>query len=153
MKIGLASDHGGYNLKTEIINYLKEKNIEVVDFGTNSDKESVDYPIYGEKVANAVINKDVDYGIVCCGTGIGISLAANKVPGIRCAVVSDVFSAKMSKAHNNANMLSLGERVLGKGLALEIVDAWLSADFEGDRHLKRVNMLSEIEYKYTKEEK
>ena len=109
MKIGLASDNGGYNLKTEIINYLKEKNIEVVDFGTNSDKESVDYPIYGEKVANAVINKDVDYGIVCCGTGIGISLAANKVPGIRCAVVSDVFSAKMSKAHNNANMISLGE--------------------------------------------
>ena len=93
---------------------------------------------------------EVDYGIVCCGTGIGISLAANKVPGIRCAVVSDTFSAKMSKAHNNANMLSLGERVLGKGLALEIVEAWLNTEFEGDRHLRRVNLLSEIENKYNK---
>lgn len=93
---------------------------------------------------------EVDYGIVCCGTGIGISLAANKVPGIRCAVVSDTFSAKMSKAHNNANMLSLGERVLGKGLALEIVEAWLNTEFEGDRHLRRVNLLSEIEKKYNK---
>ena len=106
--------------------------------------------IYGEKVANAVVLNEVDYGIVCCGTGIGISLAANKVPGIRCAVVSDVFSAKMSKAHNNANMLSLGERVLGKGLALEIVDAWINTEFEGDRHLRRVNMLNEIEKKYNK---
>ena len=105
---------------------------------------------YQEKVANAVISKEVDYGIVCCGTGIGISLAANKVPGIRCAVVSDVFSAKMSRAHNNANMLSLGERVLGRGLALEIVDAWLNTEFEGDRHLKRVNMISEIEKKHNK---
>ena len=125
MKIGLASDHGGYNLKSEIIKHLKEKGIECIDFGPDNSLESVDYPIFGEKVANAVISKAVDYGIVCCGTGIGISLAANKVPGIRCAVVSDVFSAKMSKAHNDANMLSLGERVLGRGLALEIVDAWI----------------------------
>ena len=150
MKIGLGCDHGGYNLKLEIIEYLKSKNIEYIDFGANNDKESVDYPVYGEKVANAVISKAVDYGIVCCGTGIGISLAANKVPGIRCAVVSDTFSAKMSKAHNNANMLSLGERVLGKGLALEIVEAWLNTEFEGDRHLRRVNLLSEIEKKYNK---
>ena len=118
MKIGLGCDHGGYNLKLEIIEFLKSKNIEYLDFGTNNGQDSVDYPIYGEKVANAVVSNEVDYGIVCCGTGIGISLAANKVPGIRCAVVSDVFSAKMSKDHNNANMLSLGERVLGKGLAL-----------------------------------
>lgn len=150
MKIGLASDHGGYNLKSEIIKYLKEKGIECVDFGPDNSLESVDYPIFGEKVANAVISKEVDYGIVCCGTGIGISLAANKVPGIRCAVVSDVFSAKMSKAHNNANMLSLGERVLGRGLALEIVDAWINTEFEGDRHSKRVNMIKEIELKYSK---
>ena len=150
MRIGLGCDHGGYNLKLEIIEYLKSKNIEYIDFGANNDKESVDYPVYGEKVANAVISKEVDYGIVCCGTGIGISLAANKVPGIRCAVVSDVFSAKMSRAHNNANMLSLGERVLGRGLALEIVDAWLITEFEGDRHLKRVNMISEIEKKHNK---
>jgi ribose 5-phosphate isomerase B len=145
MKIGLGSDHGGYNLKEEIKKHLESKGIELVDFGTENGIDSVDYPIYGEKVARAVANKDVDYGILCCGTGIGISLAANKVKGIRCAVVSDTFSAKMSKAHNNANMLSLGERVLGKGLALEIVDAWLNTEFEGERHLRRVNMLNDIE--------
>ena len=145
MKIGLGSDHGGYNLKEEIKKHLESKGIECVDFGTENGVDSVDYPIYGEKVAKAVISKDVDYGILCCGTGIGISLAANKVKGIRCAVVSDTFSAKMSKAHNNANMLSLGERVIGKGLALEIVDAWLNTEFEGERHLRRVNMLNDIE--------
>ena len=150
MKIGLGCDHGGYNLKLEILKYLESKGIECVDYGTNNAQESVDYPIYGQKVAEAVAQQEVDYGILCCGTGIGISLAANKVPGIRCAVVSDVFSAKMSKAHNNANMLSLGERVLGKGLALEIVEAWLNTEFEGDRHLRRVNLLSDIEKKYNK---
>lgn len=150
MIIGLGSDHGGYNLKTEIVKYLEEKGIKCVDFGPNNSLESVDYPIYGETVANAVRNGEVDYGIVCCGTGIGISLAANKIPGIRCAVVSDVFSAKMSKAHNNANMLSLGERVLGRGLALEIVEAWINTEFEGDRHSRRVDMIKEIEKKYSK---
>ena len=147
MKIGLGSDHGGYNLKEEIKKHLESKGIECVDFGTENGVDSVDYPIYGEKVAKAVVSKDVDYGILCCGTGIGISLAANKVKGIRCAVVSDTFSAKMSKAHNNANMLSLGERVIGKGLALEIVDAWINTEFEGERHLRRVNMLNDIEQK------
>ena len=150
MKIGLACDHGGYNLKKEIISYLESKGIECVDYGTNNATDSVDYPVYGEIVANSVINKEVDYGILCCGTGIGISLAANKVPGIRCAVVSDVFSPKMSKAHNDANMLSLGERVLGKGLALEIVEAWINTDFEGDRHARRVNMIKSIEEKHNK---
>lgn len=150
MKIGLGSDHGGYNLKSEIIKHLEAKGIECVDFGTNDSTQSVDYPIYGEKVAIAVANKEVDYGILCCGTGIGISLAANKVKGIRCAVVSDVFSAKMSKAHNDANMLSLGERVLGRGLALEIVDTWINTEFEGDRHSKRVDMIKEIENKCSK---
>ncbi|MGL5640762.1 MAG: ribose 5-phosphate isomerase B [Paraclostridium sp.] len=145
MKIGLGSDHGGYNLKEEIKKHLESKGIECVDFGTENGVDSVDYPIYGEKVAKAVVSNDVDYGILCCGTGIGISLAANKVKGIRCAVVSDTFSAKMSKAHNNANMLSLGERVIGKGLALEIVDAWINTEFEGERHLRRVNMLNDIE--------
>lgn len=147
MKIGLGSDHGGYNLKEEIKKHLQSKGVECVDFGTENGVDSVDYPIYGEKVAKAVVSKDVDYGILCCGTGIGISLAANKVKGIRCAVVSDTFSAKMSKAHNNANMLSLGERVIGKGLALEIVDAWINTEFEGERHLRRVNMLNDIEQK------
>ena len=150
MKIGLASDHGGYNLKSEILSYLNEKGIECIDFGPNNSLESVDYPIFGEKVANAIVSKKVDYGIVCCGTGIGISLAANKVPGIRCAVVSDVFSAKMSKAHNDANMLSLGERVLGRGLALEIVDAWINTEFEGDRHSRRVDMIKDIEARHSK---
>lgn len=150
MRIGLGCDHGGYNLKIEVAKFLESKGIECVDFGTNNASESVNYPEYGEKVANAVIGKDVDYGIVCCGTGIGISLAANKVPGIRCAVVSDVFSAKMSKAHNNANMLSLGERVLGKGLALEIVDAWINTEFEGGRHSNRVDMIKAIEEKHNK---
>ncbi len=147
MKIGLGSDHGGYNLKEEIKKHLASKGIECVDFGTENAKDSVDYPIYGEKVARAVVSKEVDYGILCCGTGIGISLAANKVKGIRCAVVSDTFSAKMSKAHNDANVLSLGERVIGKGLALEIVDTWINTEFEGDRHLRRVNMLKDIEEK------
>ena len=145
MKIGLGSDHGGYNLKEVIKKHLQSKGIECVDFGNENGIDSVDYPIYGEKVAKAVVSNDVDYGILCCGTGIGISLAANKVKGIRCAVVSDTFSAKMSKAHNNANMLSLGERVIGKGLALEIVDTWLNTEFEGERHLRRVKMLGDIE--------
>lgn len=145
MKIGLGSDHGGYNLKEEIKKYLESNGIEFVDFGTENGIDSVDYPIYGEKVAKAVVNKEVEYGILCCGTGIGISLAANKVKGIRCAVVSDTFSAKMSKAHNNANILSLGERVVGKGLALEIVDSWINTEFEGERHLRRVNMINDIE--------
>ncbi|MDB8806039.1 MULTISPECIES: ribose 5-phosphate isomerase B [Romboutsia] len=150
MKIGLGSDHGGYKLKEEIKKHLEAKGIECVDFGPNNNLESVDYPIYGEIVANSVVNKEIDYGIICCGTGIGISLAANKVKGIRCAVVSDVFSAKMSKAHNDANMLSLGERVLGRGLALEIVDAWINTEFEGGRHSKRVDMIKEIEKKHSK---
>ncbi len=145
MKIGLGSDHGGYNLKEEIKKYLEIKGIECIDFGTENSIDSVDYPIYGEKVAKAVVSKEVDYGILCCGTGIGISLAANKVKGIRCAVVSDTFSARMSKAHNNANILSLGERVVGRGLALEIVDTWINTEFEGERHLRRVNMLNDIE--------
>lgn len=139
-----------YNLKSEIIKHLKEKGIECIDFGPDNSLESVVILYLGKKLQMLLISKAVDYGIVCCGTGIGISLAANKVPGIRCAVVSDVFSAKMSKAHNDANMLSLGERVLGRGLALEIVDAWINTEFEGDRHSKRVNMIKEIEERYNK---
>ena len=149
MKIALGCDHGGLNLKNEILNYLKEEGMEVKDFGTYTE-ESCDYADISLPVAEAVAAKEFDFGILICGTGIGISLAANKVPGIRCAVVSDVFSAKMSKAHNDANMLSLGERVLGRGLALEIVDAWINTEFEGDRHSKRVNMIKEIEERYNK---
>ncbi|WP_432406971.1 ribose 5-phosphate isomerase B [Wukongibacter sp. M2B1] len=149
MKIAIGSDHGGYNLKDVIMKHLEKKGIEYEDFGTNGS-ESVDYPEFGMKVAEAVKSKKFDRGIVCCGTGIGISISANKVPGIRCAVVTDTFSAEMSRAHNNANVLALGERVIGQGLALKIVDVWLEAEFEGGRHERRVGKISDIEVKYSK---
>ena len=147
MKIAIGSDHGGYELKEIIMQYLNDKGIEYIDYGTNS-KESVDYPEFGEKVAEAVKNKDCDRGIVCCGTGIGISISANKVPGIRCALCSDCYSARMSREHNNANILALGARVLGRDLALQIVDVWLETEFQGGRHERRVNKISDIENKY-----
>lgn len=146
MKIGLGCDHGGFDLKQTIAEHLSAKGIDYTDYGTYS-KDSCDYPDYGYKVAKAVTAGECTYGILVCGTGIGISLAANKVEGIRCAVVSDTFSAEMSKAHNNANMLSLGERVVGKGLALKIVDTWLETEFEGGRHQLRVEKIMEIEAK------
>lgn len=116
-----------------------------MDLGTNNATDSVNYPEYGEAAALKVANGEADCGILVCGTGIGISLAANKVPGIRCAVVSDTFSARMTKAHNNANMLAMGGRVVGPGLALDIVDAYLDTEFEGGRHQTRVDMLMDIE--------
>lgn len=140
MKLVLASDHGGYELKEEIKKHLQEKGYDFEDIGTHST-ESVDYPEYGRAAAEMIAQGKADKGILCCGTGIGISLAANKVKGIRCANVSDTFSAKMSRAHNDANMLSLGGRVVGVGLALEIVDAWLSTEFEGGRHQRRVDKI------------
>lgn len=149
MKIALGSDHGGYRLKEAIKKHLESKGIEYIDYGTNSE-ESVDYPEFGKKVGEAVANGDCDRGIVVCGTGIGISLAANKVKGIRCALCGDTFSAKMSREHNNANMLSIGQRVVGEGLALEIVDIWLETEFEGGRHQNRVQKISEIETEYMK---
>ncbi|MEW9123832.1 MAG: ribose 5-phosphate isomerase B [Thermotaleaceae bacterium] len=149
MKIALGSDHGGYRLKETIKKYLVEKNVDYYDFGTNST-ESVDYPAFGMKVAEAIASGEYDRGILCCGTGIGISISANKVPGIRCAVVTETYSAKMSREHNNANILALGERVVGEGLALEIVEIWLNTEFAGDRHLKRVHLIEDIEKKYGK---
>ncbi|MBF8983749.1 ribose 5-phosphate isomerase B [Lutibacter sp. B2] len=149
MKIALGNDHGGYHLKEAIKTYLEENKISYEDFGTNSG-ESVDYPMYGQMVGEAVALGKFDKGIICCGTGIGISIAANKVPGIRCAVVSDTFSAQMSREHNDANVLSLGERVIGVGLALKIVKTWLETEFAGDRHERRVNLITEIEQKYNK---
>lgn len=144
MKIGLGSDHGGFQLKGIIKEYLEQKGYEIVDYGTHS-QDSVDYPEYGEKVAQAVSNNEVDRGIIFCGTGIGISLAANKVKGIRCANVSDTFSARMCRLHNDANMLSLGERVVGAGLAMDIVDLFLETEFEGGRHTARVEKLMAVE--------
>lgn len=144
MKIALGCDHGGLNLKNAIKKYLEEKNYEVEDFGTYST-ESVDYPDYAKKAALAVSNGDADCGILVCGTGIGIGISANKVKGIRCATVGDTFSARMTKAHNNANMIALGERVTGIGLGLDIVDAYLNSEFEGGRHQKRIDKMMEIE--------
>ncbi len=144
MKIGLGSDHGGYELKEKIKKHLEDRNIEYVDYGTDS-LESVDYPDYGKKTAEGVINGDCDRAIVVCGTGIGISVAANKVKGIRCALCSDTYSARMSREHNNANMLALGGRVLGEDLAKEIVDSWLDGEFAGGRHARRVDKIMEIE--------
>lgn len=144
MKIGLASDHGGYELKEHIREHLEKKGIEYIDYGTNSE-ESVDYPDYGRKAGEAIISGEVDRAIVACGTGIGISLAANKVKGVRCALCGDSYSARMSREHNNANALALGGRVIGKDLALEIVDIWLRTEFAGGRHERRVNKISEIE--------
>ena len=147
--IALGSDHAAYKLKLAIAEHLKEKGIEFEDLGCYGT-ESVNYPEYGQKVAEAVAAGKYEYGIVVCGTGIGISLAANKVPGIRCAVCSDTYSAKYTRLHNDANKLAMGERVVGQGLAMEIVDTFLSTGFEGGRHAKRVDMITAIEKKYNK---
>lgn len=145
MKIVLSCDHGGFQLKETIKEHLNNKtDYEIIDIGVyNTD--SVDYPEFGKRAAEMVASEEVNKGIIVCGTGIGISIAANKVKGIRCALCTNEFMAKMSRMHNNANMLALGERVLGKGVALEIVDAWLSTEFEGGRHETRVNKLMDIE--------
>ena len=147
MKVALGCDHGGINLKPVLIDYLEKKGIEYKDFGT-FDKASTDYNEYAEAVANAVKDGEFDKGILICGTGIGMSLVANKVKGIRCAHCHDVFSAKMTRLHNDANMLAMGERVVGPGLMVEIVDAFLSTEFSGDeRHLRRVNKIKDLENK------
>ena len=136
MKIGIGNDHSALELKAEIISFLKEKGHEVVDYGTNSS-ESCDYPVYGEIVARAVAAGEVEQGILICGTGLGISLAANKVKGIRAAVCSEPFTAKMARVHNNCNILALGARVVGAELAKMIVETWLDAEFEGGRQSKK----------------
>lgn len=140
MKLGVGGDHGGYELKEFIKTKLEAEGHEVVDFGTFNG-ESVDYPDVGKKVALAVQAGEVQYGFVFCGTGIGISLAANKVQGIRCALVSEEFSARMSRAHNNANMLALGGRTTGPELAWSIMQTFLSTEFEGGRHARRVDKI------------
>ncbi len=149
MKIAIGSDHGGFELKGEIDKYLSENGYEVKDFGTYST-DSCDYPDYGVKVAEAVASNEYDFGILICGTGIGISIAANKVPGIRAALCSDTFSAHATREHNDANILAMGARVVGPGLAVDIVKTFLSAKFEGGRHINRINKISEIEKKYNK---
>lgn len=145
MKVAIGCDHGGINLKPVLVDYLKKQNIEYFDFGTNS-KESTDYNDYALKVANAVKNEEADFGILICGTGIGMSIVANKVKGVRCGHCHDVFSAKMTRAHNDANILAFGERVIGPGLMVEIVDAFLKTPFCGEeRHARRVEKIKAIE--------
>ena len=144
MKIAIANDHGAVELKMEIVKYLEDQGIEVINFGVDTP-ESVDYPIQGLKVANAVVNGEVDRGLALCGTGIGISIACNKVKGIRAVVCSEPFSAKLSRQHNNSNILCMGGRVVGPELAKMIVQEWLDAEFEGGRHRRRVGEIREIE--------
>ena len=142
----IASDHGGYALKQEIMKHLTERGIEYRDYGTFST-DSCDYPDYGEAVGRAVASGECERGIVVCGTGIGISIAANKVHGVRCALCGDCFSAQMAREHNDANVLALGARVLGPGLALKIVDTFLDAEFQGGRHARRVAKIMALEDK------
>lgn len=144
MKIAMGNDHAAVEMKQEIMAYLQEKGYEVLNLGTDSS-ESCDYPLYGEKVGQAVAGGEADLGIAICGTGIGISLAANKVPGIRAAVCSEPYSAKLSRMHNDTNVLCFGARVVGTELAKMIVDEWLSAEFLGGRHQRRVDMIMAIE--------
>ena len=149
MKIAVACDHGGLTLKKTLLNYLSEHGHDVVDFGTNTE-DSCDYPDYALPCAEAVANGGCERGILVCSTGIGISIAANKVRGIRCAHCHDTYSAKYTRLHNDANMLAFGQKIIGEGLMLEIVDTFLNTDFEGGRHSRRVEKISAIEDKYCK---
>ena len=149
MKIALGCDHGGIVLKPAIKELLENRNIEIVDFGCYTT-DSVDYPDFALKVAEAVSTGSVDKGIILCGTGISISIAANKVKGIRAAVAHDLFTAEMCKKHNNANIISMGGRVVTPELATEMVKVWLDSEFEGGRHTTRVDKITKIEEKYFK---
>lgn len=144
MKIVLASDHVGIGLKKEIADHLTERGIEHKDLGAFADGRT-DYPIHGSRAARAVASGEYDRGIVVCGTGVGISIAANKVDGIRCVVCSEPYSAALSRAHNDTNMLALGARVVGVDLARMIVDAWLDGEYEGGRHARRVDQIAGLE--------
>ncbi|MFP4661386.1 MAG: ribose 5-phosphate isomerase B [Halanaerobiales bacterium] len=144
MKIAIGSDHAGYDLKMEIVDYLEKEGYEYIDMGTDSS-QSVDYPDYGYKVATAVADGKVDKGILICGTGIGMSITANKVSGVRAALCHDVFSARATRNHNNSNVLAMGSRVVGSGLAMEIVKVWLGEGFAGGRHQDRIEKISKIE--------
>lgn len=149
MKIAIGCDHGGIVLKPAVIKALTELGAEVVDLGTY-DESSVDYPVYGLKVAEAVASGDCDAGVLMCGTGIGISISANKVKGIRAAVVTNEFMAEMTKRHNSANIIALGGRVVTPEQAESIVKAWFTAEYEGGRHQRRLDMIADIESKYCK---
>ena len=145
MKLAIGADHGGYSLKEILKKHLVAAGHEVLDLGTH-DTDSCNYPDYAAKVAYAVADKEADLGILVCGTGIGMSIAANKVKGIRAAAVSDCFTAQATREHNNSNIICLGERIVGPGLAMRIVDTWLEASFQGGRHQTRVDLIAELEH-------
>lgn len=147
MKIGIASDHGGLQLKKSLCEGLQSRGYEIVDFGPSTE-DSVDYPDYSKKVTDAILNGEIERGILLCGTGIGMSIAANKVKGIRCALTHDVFSAQATRAHNDTNVIAMGERVIGPGLAELIATTWLQTEFEGGRHSARLEKIKEIESQY-----
>ena len=142
--IAIGCDHGGLDIKNAVIEYLKENNISFTDYGCDC-AESVDYPVYAYQVAKAVANGQADRGIICCGTGIGVSMVANKVKGIRAAVVSDAFCAEMTRRHNDANILCMGGRVIDEPTAVKLADVFLNTEYEGGRHAKRVQMITDIE--------
>lgn len=144
MRIVVGSDHAGLTLKNQLIEHLKSRGVEPVDLGTHTPA-SCDYPDFAQAVAQAVASGESPWGLLVCGTGVGMSMAANKVAGVRAAVVSDTFSAAATRLHNNANVLCLGERVVGAGLAMTILDAWMDTEFEGGRHARRVNKISALE--------
>lgn len=144
MKIAIGNDHTAIEMKNMIKAFVEEKGYEVMDLGTNST-ESCDYPVYGEMVGRAVADGQADLGIAICGTGVGISLAANKVKGIRACVCSEPYTAKLSRMHNNSNVLAFGARVIGSEMAKMITETWLDAEFEGGRHQRRVDMVMDIE--------
>lgn len=143
MKVALGCDHAGYVLKEAIRQYLVSQDISCHDVGTNS-KDSVDYPVYGIKVAELVSSGECQRGILVCGSGIGMSIVANRLPGIRAALCHDLYTARLSRQHNDANILALGARVIGPGLAMEIVKTWLETEFEGGRHKRRVDLIDEL---------
>ncbi len=151
MKIGFGSDHAAVDLKNCLMEYMKEKGYECVDFGAYSPEEKMDYPVAGRKVAEAIKAGNVDKGVLVCGTGVGISLAANKVPGIRAGVCSDSYTAEMIVAHNDCQILAMGARVVGEALAKSLCDAFFGATFQGGRHERRVDMIRKIEADYFKE--
>ncbi|MGZ4162975.1 MAG: ribose 5-phosphate isomerase B [Tumebacillaceae bacterium] len=151
MKIAIAADHGGFTLKETIKKQLESLGLEYHDFGSYSE-ESVDYPDYGIQVAEAVAKGEYERGILICGTGLGMSIVANKVPGIRCALLHDTFSAKATREHNDTNVMAMGARVIGPGLAEEIVHLWLTTEFSGGRHQNRLDKIAAIEERYGREE-
>lgn len=143
-KIAIGADHGGFELKGMIASHLRSLGFDVIDVGTDTD-ESCDYPVFASRLCDVILRGDAELGILVCGTGIGMSIAANKHRGIRAACCSDTFSARLTRMHNNANVLCIGARVVGSGLALDLVDAFIGAEFEGGRHTERLSLIERIE--------